>query len=401
MPVLGKQAQRSDSHFLYIPMSRYIIMSLVTFGIYSAYWQFKNWEYLKNRDNLKIHPFWRGVFAIFFCHELLRKIHDDPILNNNETAQFNHSFLATGWVLIVIIQYIFSRLFSDFSNGSILLIFLALLVIELSFFIPVQRYINEVNEKIYPAPDYYPWSIGHFILIGLVIAIFMIGFFGANSSSSEPVKTTEITYQPMQTIATLQTIVPLKTIAPAPILIDSSGKSGWVRYTNPNDQFSIYRPSDWSINSIDKSEVMDKSDSLYSQMMNDYVYIFTPNAKGFILIYGVDFTGTLYSIFDDKEKTQISNEFYDEFVKGLKSAETEELKITSLEKDGNYYVINGNPARRVTIYSQINGQSLNGDAYVIAHGNTYYVEAYFAMAGSTQSDASTASNIMRTFTTNA
>lgn len=400
MPVLGKSVERREGQFLYIPLSRYIFMSVITFGLYQAYWIYKNWEYLKNRDNLKIHPFWRGIFGIFFCHELLKAIHEDSILNKTKTAQFNHSFLATGWVIVVIIQYIFNRLFLDFSNGFVFLIFFVLLMIELSFFIPVQQYINEVNEKINPSPDYYPWSAGHFVLIGLVVAIFLIAFFGAISSSSESAQATEITYHTIQTIAPLNTIAPHETIvpvkiAPNPTLINYRGKPGWLQYSNYDDHFSIYKPSDWTVSEIESSEAFGDS----SQYMKKVVYIFAPNLKGFVMIYGVDFSGTLFSIFDDPNKTQISDEFYDEFVKGIKSGETDQMKFVSLEKDSNYYLINGNPARRVKVYSQINGETLNGDFYLIAHENTYYVEGFFGMEGSTQSDVSTATDIMRTFTT--
>ena len=75
------------------------------------------------------------------------------------------------------------------------------------------------------------------------------------------------------------------------------------------------------------------------------------------------------------------------------------MKIVSVEKDSNYYMINENPARRMVIHMEANGQSLSGDSYIIAHENAYYIEFYSAMAGATQSDTSIASNIMRTFTT--
>jgi len=181
-----KTDEGSVRHFLYIPMSRYIIMSLITFGLYQIYWIFKNWEYLKNRDGMDIHPFWRGVFGIFYCHELLRAMHDDVILNKNKPAQFNHSALATGWVIIVIISYLINRISGTLKSDNLVLlsfvVIIVLLVIELAFFIPVQRYVNEVNEMINPDVDYYPWSVGHFVLIGIAVVIFGIGFISGMSA---------------------------------------------------------------------------------------------------------------------------------------------------------------------------------------------------------------------------
>ena len=236
------------------------------------------------------------------------------------------------------------------------------------------------------------------LIIAAVIAAFVFGMAGSTQKSYETV--------PLVTIPTMQTIsynvvqptvtfATIPTIVPAPTVIKYIGNSGWARYTSYDDHFSIYKPSDWTVSALDASEVYGKD----SQYMDKVVYINTPNRKGSIMIYGMDFSGTIYSIGNDPGKTQISDEFYDGFVKGIKSGETDQIKFTSLVKDSNHYLINGNPARRVTLYSQIGGETLNGDFYLIAHENSYYVEGYFAMAGSTQSDASTASDIMRTFTT--
>ena len=86
------------SHYLNVSPARYILMSVITLGMYQKYWCYKNREYLKNRDNLKIHPFWRGVFDIFFIHELLRKIRTDPLIRENNPAQFDSFALASVFV---------------------------------------------------------------------------------------------------------------------------------------------------------------------------------------------------------------------------------------------------------------------------------------------------------------
>jgi hypothetical protein len=107
---------------------------------------------------------------------------------------------------------------------------------------------------------------------------------------------------------------------------------------------------------------------------------------------------------ESQGKTQISDEFYDEFVKGAEKSASigdKQFTLNNVVKDSNYYLINGNPARHVGFNMIINGQSLPTDCYLIAHENSYYCLFYFAMAGSTPSDASTASNIMRSFTTTA
>ena len=253
--------------------------------------------------------------------------------------------------------------------------------------------------KVYPKSE--NWGIilwilaivGITIIIVIVLAVVVAFFFGmAGPTYNAPVYS------------------PIPTIVPQTTIINAVGNSGWVYYSNNDDHFSIYKPSDWIVKEFTMSElssVLSSKDAekIDKSALNKVVYIYSPSYTGYITIYGNDFSGTLISIFNDPGKTQISNEFYDSAVGAMESSSasskdtTLQMKVISVEKDNNYYMINGNPARRMVVHWEANGQSLSGDGYIIAHGNAYYMEFYSAMNGSTQSDASTASNIMRTFTT--
>lgn len=188
-PHLRKQALISHygkgtlpySHYLNVSPARYIFMSVITLGIYQNYWCYKNWEYLKNRDNLEIHPFWRGVFDIFFIHELLRKIRTDPLIRENNPAQPDFFTLASVFVAMFVgtivvdvrIQLIKIFPYTLYLIGLNFLLFAVLIYC----LVPVQRYINKGNEHISPAGEYYPWSAGHYILIGLTVLIMVIFHF--------------------------------------------------------------------------------------------------------------------------------------------------------------------------------------------------------------------------------
>jgi hypothetical protein len=67
----------TTAFFLYIPKARLVAMSLVTLGLYEVYWIYRNWRFLKERDNLRIQPFWRSIFDIFFIKSLLTAIKSD------------------------------------------------------------------------------------------------------------------------------------------------------------------------------------------------------------------------------------------------------------------------------------------------------------------------------------
>jgi len=176
----------NNPKFFYIPVSRLVIMSIVTIGVYQAYWIYKNWKYLKGRYNMNIAPFWRGIFGVFFIHSLLNHIIKEPEVNKIRKAEFSASGLATGWVIISILGGIFMRfLYNDIEKediwdievsstlyllGMIILPFLCL------FFLPVQKYINSVNDSIEPRPSYSELSGGHYVclVIGILTWIFSI-----------------------------------------------------------------------------------------------------------------------------------------------------------------------------------------------------------------------------------
>ena len=153
-----KEEHSTEPLFLHIPIGRLIFMSIMSFGMYDLYWIYKNWQYLRDREDLDIQPFVRGWLGIFYCHSLLRRIHKDKEARAIQSPSFSPVRLATGWVVLVIIH----------SAGIIF-------VPSSLCFVPVQKYINSVNVKRNPGKPYYGWSTGH--IVCLVWGIVFWGFF--------------------------------------------------------------------------------------------------------------------------------------------------------------------------------------------------------------------------------
>ena len=178
-PPLPNTAAQSESVgtplFLYIPLSRLIFMSFLSFGLYECYWVYKNWRYVKERDNLKISPVSRGWFIFFYCLQLFQRIHDDKVARSVQMPQFSPGWLFTGWFTLSCIAYGLTR----YEGSS----FVAPFIPTFLFFLPVQRYVNTVCKKRNPAQTYYHWSSGHVVCViwGITIwsAIFLITIFGA------------------------------------------------------------------------------------------------------------------------------------------------------------------------------------------------------------------------------
>lgn len=165
-------ANKDAPLFLYIPTSRLIVLSIVTMSLYEAYWVYKNWRYIKERDGLNIRPFWRGWFGIFYCHSLLRRIHEDSEAKTYAQPTFSPGSLATGWVVLLIVSNIVGR------APSILASIIAAFIPSFLCLAPVQNYINAVTEKRNPSQRYYGWSSGHIVCLvfGIIIwALLLIG----------------------------------------------------------------------------------------------------------------------------------------------------------------------------------------------------------------------------------
>jgi hypothetical protein len=61
---------------LFFPVSilKLTLLSVSTFGLYELYWIYKNWSFVRERENQSILPFWRAFFAYLFCYSLFKRI---------------------------------------------------------------------------------------------------------------------------------------------------------------------------------------------------------------------------------------------------------------------------------------------------------------------------------------
>ncbi len=57
-----------------VPMGKFIFLSVVSLGLYEIYWMYKNWQFIKQRRNLKIIPLARAIFSLFFIYSFFKNI---------------------------------------------------------------------------------------------------------------------------------------------------------------------------------------------------------------------------------------------------------------------------------------------------------------------------------------
>jgi len=185
LPPNSRKVKKAEPWFLSLSATRLILMGVATMGIFSLYWFFKNWKFLKQRDKLNIMPFWRSIFGIFFLYDLLSKIRDDRELSQWSQARYATGWLTAGWIITTLIA-------NWMTNAEVVgwIAFMGILLASLTilFLLPAQQHIVKVNSRRGVNPVFSAWSLGQWGFLGagaLLWALVGIGFatYGEGSGS--------------------------------------------------------------------------------------------------------------------------------------------------------------------------------------------------------------------------
>lgn len=153
--------------YLYISTARLVFLTIISLGVFTSYWVYKNWRYIKERDGLDIMPFWRGWFALFHFHSLLKYIKEDPKLVHAEKPDYSSGWLTFGFVI-----------FTVCGNQIVIPSMLTFL-----FILPAHNYITRINESDPNRPGYSPWSFGQILCAGFMPFLFFLVLFVTALSS--------------------------------------------------------------------------------------------------------------------------------------------------------------------------------------------------------------------------
>jgi hypothetical protein len=152
--------------FFPVSVTKFVVLSICTLGLYEVYWLYKNWSLVKSRENSNIMPVMRAVFGLFFCHSLLRKINDQA--GASGVSPIAAGGLATGWIILNILW----RAPEPYSLIS---------MFAFLFLIPAQQAINAINSKLAPGHDnnskFSGWNIAAVIIGGTIFVLSIVGTF--------------------------------------------------------------------------------------------------------------------------------------------------------------------------------------------------------------------------------
>ena len=148
--------------FMSMPIWKFIVLNLLTFGLYSIVWYYKCWCTVRDNYKIKLNAFARTFFLIFTCYGLFK------IINKH----FQKFFMSISPVLLTIMIIVGN--FASYSKDAMGN------VMCLLFFIPsiiIQSKINQINKTHFPQAENSVWTWKTTGYVALYWFILIVGIF--------------------------------------------------------------------------------------------------------------------------------------------------------------------------------------------------------------------------------
>lgn len=148
-----------------LPIWKFILLSVITFGIYELYWFYKTWKFLKERNNLDISPFWRAVFSPLFAGS-----NAEHVLKLANEKNYTEKYSPT----VIGISYFVLSALSRLPVPYLLISYLTFLPM-----IPIVKAMNFYWQKEKPDLPLKNFSYWQIILIIFGVILFILVLIGA------------------------------------------------------------------------------------------------------------------------------------------------------------------------------------------------------------------------------
>jgi hypothetical protein len=109
-----------DPIFFSASTKKFVLMYIATSGIYSLYWFYKNWVFIKSRTNQNIMPLMRSIFNIFFVYSFFSYIKEFAA-KKRVNIRLPVGFFTAVYIFFEIISIFYDTSF--FPNGLITVLF--------------------------------------------------------------------------------------------------------------------------------------------------------------------------------------------------------------------------------------------------------------------------------------
>jgi hypothetical protein len=164
---------RIGNIYYYIPIKRFVLLSILSLGLFQFYWFYKQWFYWAHKHKQIHRSFDREVSWWFFPLMIFEKIETDRELNAVIRADFNGTLLFWMWLGagVVINMLTFASGHSSFMTN---LFYYVGGIGDIIFLIPIQRYINRVNAKLGNTYDKSGTGLYLTIISGIFILVYAL-----------------------------------------------------------------------------------------------------------------------------------------------------------------------------------------------------------------------------------
>ncbi len=125
--------------FFPVSVTKLLVLSVCTLGFYELYWFYRNWEFVREREQIEIMPGWRAIFNLFFCYALFNRVCEKA--DEVGVEHLGAGQLAAGWVVL--------SLFHALPDSAWWMLSIFAMVI----LVVVQGIVNRINAVVAPGHD--------------------------------------------------------------------------------------------------------------------------------------------------------------------------------------------------------------------------------------------------------
>ncbi|MBA6348401.1 DUF3857 domain-containing protein [Colwellia sp. BRX8-9] len=160
----NKRPVFANSHFFPVALVKFITLSFFTFGLYSTYWMYRNWQVIKQKQQSDIMPIVRGFFSIIWFYPLFLALKNDSI------ERFDKNKVMLPFIAVIFaLVYLILSLVGNYTEQKVLNVLIMLLPL---LFIPFVKYINSINDRNSEAIQYNSrWNVHSIVAIILCLPL--------------------------------------------------------------------------------------------------------------------------------------------------------------------------------------------------------------------------------------
>lgn len=132
-------ASDAATPFFAVSLTKLVVLSLCSSGLYEMYWFYKNWQRIREREQSDIWPFARAFFGILFCYSCFKRMRAHS-LELSVRPPFAAGALAVGWIVTTI-------------SWKLPAPYWWITQFAVAFLVPVQAHANDVNQAVAAGHD--------------------------------------------------------------------------------------------------------------------------------------------------------------------------------------------------------------------------------------------------------